>query len=1108
MRRIPLLILWMVFPHAVFTQENRENVPHYTVEDAAIAGQNKPLFNNRPLYCNHSDAFILAGDRPFVHLAKTPFVYGGFGLAFSQGGRWKWLHEFENITSLYRAGMMTWKISDPGFPGVILSMDVLPMVGTTGMAVRIRVLDPVTDGRLVWIFGGAQQRDENLSWFFDPINNDDMLDWKLDPSACRGNVYDVSVRGFSLTQETRQGGGEDVHMRLIGRCSVEHEIHTGEATFWQNLPELLNSTQGEHPLVYGILPMGGLDEVYWSFKPVSLRENETPVPPGKAFAAGLSYAEALQERIVVSTPDPWLNALASASTAAIDGLWYPPVYRHGAMLWNRRYPGWRTVFGGTMYGWHDRVREEAAFYALSQVTTSEKLEPKADPDLLLTAQHPDSRYYGRGRILQDQSFYNMQSQFFDQLILEWRWSADPELERVLYPALELHLEWQQECFDPNGDGTYESYINGWPTDSQWYNGGETAEETSYAYRGHRAALDMAQRAGDSSAVRRHSQRLEEIQKGFFENLWIGHYGYPGSYKEQGGNKRLHTDPWLYSIFLPIDVGLVNRLQAVESLYYSEWALQHDTMPLGGIKVWTSNWVPGIWSVRVCWPGDNYHLALAYFQAGMSTKGWDIFRGTFMNSAYGQRIPGNLGDPAGGTDFGDCAHMFCRTLVEGLFGYLPDLPNGIIRIAPKLPPEWDSAAISTPDFDMDYRRKGEEIHFRVSLQHRADLDICLPVCATSVRSVRVDGKAWEWELLPGIGQTLVHVRMADRKDVQLVLTLGDLTRPYPPVYLEGSMGDSLVLPAAISQVNKLLDPQDVLSVGSAGQQKQQAILTGQPGHHTLLASVVTGEDMPLFRICRVRINDPTGDSLQHAKTKWQVPEDARWDMVDLARRFNGDIRTIYQQSYLSPRPNTVSVRIGSDGYSPWTFPYWNNSPPEILLDSVYRYLAEGSSLRTRNRIPFLWNSPEKNVIFTSLWDNWPDQVVLPLDRKGQAICFLVCGSTNPMQCQIANAVIRLRYADGEQEELELIPPVNYRNLSPIYAEATAPGQAARTDYDASADAFCMPADPPETIQLGRNCRAMVLQWKLRPDVIVKDLIFQTLSQEVVVGLMGISIMNPE
>jgi hypothetical protein len=46
-----------------------------------------------------------------------------------------------------------------------------------------------------------------------------------------------------------------------------------------------------------------------------------------------------------------------------------------------------------------------------------------------------------------------------------------------------------------------------------------------------------------------------------------------------------------------------------------------------------------------------------------------------------------------------------------------------------------------------------------------------------------------------------------------------------------------------------------------------------------------------------------------------------------------------------------------------------------------------------------------------------------------------------------------------------------------------------------------------VQLGNNCRAMVVSWKLRPGVKLEKLTLETLSQEVVIGLMGVSLMNP-
>ena len=198
----------------------------------------------------------------------------------------------------------------------------------------------------------------------------------------------------------------------------------------------------------------------------------------------------------------------------------------------------------------------------------------------------------------------------------------------------------------------------------------------------------------------------------------------------------------------MDAGLLSEEQAITSLRYTEWALQNDPAPTGGRRVWTSNFVPGIWSVRELWPGDNYHLALAYFQAGLAEDGWDVFRGTFTTSAFGQPSPGNLGSPQGGTDFGDCIHPFARTLVEGLFGFRPDYPNGAVRIAPQFPEAWDRASIRTPDLSLVFSRSAETASWRVALTRPAPLDLEVPVRARQIASVTVDGQPARYEVKPG------------------------------------------------------------------------------------------------------------------------------------------------------------------------------------------------------------------------------------------------------------------------------------------------------------------------------------------------------------------------
>jgi len=208
-------------------------------------------------------------------------------------------------------------------------------------------------------------------------------------------------------------------------------------------------------------------------------------------------------------------------------------------------------------------------------------------------------------------------------------------------------------------------------------------------------------------------------------------------------------------------------------------------------------------------------------------------------------------------------------------------------------------------------------------------------------------------------------------------------------------------------------------------------------------------------------------------------------------------------YLSDYPNG-RVRLARDGYRAWIMTYWGINPPAIGLENVLNDQGKPVSLLRDNQrvtpqgVPFVAPTPTHNVAFTSLWDNWAAQVTVPVNQSAAAVWLLVAGSTQPLQGRIANAVVHFRYADGVEERLELVPPLNFRMLCPW-------GGA---DYNPAMDAFALGDTPPLMVQLGSNCRAMLYGWRLREGVKLKEVTLETLSQEVVVGLMGVSLMNPE
>ncbi len=418
----------------------------------------------------------------------------------------------------YRGNMTTWVISDTASHFPVIKLSVVPMADVVGLSIHAEIEKVQGNDKLIWIFGGAQYKNnDSLSWELDINGHPETGNWVFEPEACKNNQINIHKDKFVIGLLSDSTDKSRTKLEIEGRCSALSPLKIIDAEDITSGAIANSNVNAALPIVSGTIDLGKDErDIYWSIKPVDPKKPDTSsISPFLAWQQGMKRIKTLSDRVVVKTPDEKLNVLASVSTSVIDAVWYDPVFVHGAMLWNMPFPGWRTIYGGTMYGWHDRVVKEARYYIDSQIKNSDKQQAKADTSLLLTLQDQSSRYFGAGRINKDQWVYNFQSQFFDQLITEWRSTGDIEFETFLRPALELHLTWQEDCFDPDGDGVYESYVNLWPTDSHWYNGGGTAEETSYAYSGHKAAYEMAIHKGDSVSADFHRKKLRQIKKRIF-----------------------------------------------------------------------------------------------------------------------------------------------------------------------------------------------------------------------------------------------------------------------------------------------------------------------------------------------------------------------------------------------------------------------------------------------------------------------------------------------------------------------------------------------------------------------------------------------------------------
>ena len=1099
---------WREPGQAVDADYQRNGKLRYEAQDREIVGSNRAHFNNRPLYCRlNTDGAVLTGDRPLARLIAKPYLHGALAIAIARSGRALWLFDFAQVESRYRCGRMTWHCSDPAFPGVEVSLTVVPLTEVAGFAARLQVSGARAGDQVIWSFGGAQLEEGDPRWKWDPVmrGNPDicrsgdprrpLLFQGVVPEFCAGNLATIEGSAFRLAASA------DATQVAIGRVSRADGLRVGDATWSADPQQLAASAARTSPMIVGTARLAtAQDEWFFAVEACAAGATTTGLrsaEPAKAFAEGLAYLGGV-ERVRVASPDARLDAAVAAVCHAVDANCErdPYIFRHGCMAFSCRFVGWRVICGATALGWHERVLGNAGYtIGLQKKTDDVRTAAVASVERLLVHEGKESRVYGKGSLDRDFPMYDVQSQFFDQTINDWRATAEPEMERLLRPALELHLEWMQDCFDPDNDGLYESYINTLPTDSVWYNGGGSAEETAYAYTAHRAARDMARRAGDMATANRHHARMEKIQRAMRELLWLKDRGHFGLYREQGGHGRVHADAWTYSVFLPIDAGLTTPEEALESLYYTEWDLERIRLPFGGVLCQLSNWVPWKWSVRDMFGGDLFALALAHFHAGLGDAGYELLEGATLESAYASAVPGGFSHIGAATDFGDNVHMFARTVVEGLYGYVPDYPNGGVRIQPAFPSAWPAASIETPDFAFSFHQDGDTDHYVLKLAQPAESLFRVPVRAEKIRRITLNGHAAPGKVEPGFGCTWLTVQAPHGGAVDLVIELVVRVPQSEPVHVTGRVGDIVALKAQPGQPTEWRDLHQVLESARPDGSVLRGRLAAKAGHHLVLARCLCGE-LPRWQLFKLHITDPAAGIAHMERTPREAAKSARWECLDLADNCNGDVRTIFQQRYLSPRPATCSVRLGVDGYSAWTFPYWNLPPPPIDLSAVPQLTDGRGWIMTPSHVPFARFGEGRNIGFTSLWDNWPTSIEIPIHRAATTIWLLVCGTTFPMQTRIANAAFRFRYADGEIETLELVPPHNFWMLCPWGGE----------DYSYEHDAFCLPAEPPPQVQLGANCRAMVLSWKLRPGVKLETVTLEALSQDVVIGLMGLSLEN--
>lgn len=279
------------------------------------------------------------------------------------------------------------------------------------------------------------------------------------------------------------------------------------------------------------------------------------------------------------------------------------------------------------------------------------------------------------------------------------------------------------------------------------------------------------------------------------------------------------------------------------------ALEHVPIDGGGTMVWTSNWVPYIWSIRDLCGVEVAHTALANWQAGRTEAAYDLWRGALADSMFGGRAPGGClgtsdlhGRMAGlCTDFADTVGMYGRALVEGLFGIVPDALAGELVIRPGLPRDWPEASLDTPDVGYSYKRQGDTETFAVRAKFRRPMRLRLRVVARRVElaEATINGQPVSWQSVRSVGGPMVELLAPQADGAQIVLRWSGPEPARADVPAMIGQGEPFTVSVGHARLAEVHDPQGVLREVTLQPDGLRATATGTFGHRTAFARVEQG-----------------------------------------------------------------------------------------------------------------------------------------------------------------------------------------------------------------------------------------------------------------------------
>ncbi len=266
---------------------------------------------------------------------------------------------------------------------------------------------------------------------------------------------------------------------------------------------------------------------------------------------------------------------------------------------------------------------------------------------------------------------------------------------------------------------------------------------------------------------------------------------------------------------------------------------------------------------------------------------------------------------------------------------------------------------------------------------------------------------------------------------------------------------------------------------------------------------------------VELKTNEGKTTSLSFTNWDIviPKETKLETISLSDKFNSKVTDIFKQEYLSPRPTSPTLQLPKQGIGNWCYPNLDVK----IDDSGLRQNAKNSNQITSPQ-GVLFQTPSdtdsKNIAFTSMWDNFPDSISIPLSGKASHVYLMMAGTTNPMQSRFVNGELTVNYTDGTSEILQLKNPENWW---PIEQDYFIDGLAFTTDAPKPPRMYLKSGIISRTFDDFTSIKgfsnyavdggaATILDLPLNKNKTLKNITLKSIANDVVIGLMSATLVR--